>query len=419
MKWPLASLKLLSTLGPQYGANAPAVVRSGKRPRYVRITDISSDGRLRPDGAVEADLVDESEFALEEGDLLFARSGNTVGKTYCYSRADGPCVFAGYMIRFRLNRALVEPRFAFFFTQSEPYQRWLDSKRRVAGQPNVNGAEYSSLVLPVPAPREQRRIVELLEQADALRHQRTEADTLAARILPALFRKMFGEPVANPFKWPIAKGAQIFGNVRYGVGTPPPFAPSGIPFLRAGNIDHGRFVPKNLVYFDEADAHSIERSRVKAGEVIIVRRGAYTGDCAVVPSEFDGAFVGYDLICTANSTTEPEWFTAAFLYPTVWQQIETLRSRAAQQGLNKQQIEEFALPYPPKKLQEQFAQRVRDARRIEAEAEGSRATLNTLFQTMLHRAFTGELTARWRAAHLKELLAEMEQQSRDLRGQPA
>jgi len=98
------------------------------------------------------------------------------------------------MIRFRPAPDLADSRYVFFFTQSTAYKAWVTSRKRVAGQPNVNGAEYSALQFPLPPLREQRRIVELLEQADGLRRQRSEADGLADRILPALFHKIFGDP---------------------------------------------------------------------------------------------------------------------------------------------------------------------------------------------------------------------------------
>jgi type I restriction enzyme S subunit len=256
--------------------------------------------------------------------------------------------------------------------------------------------------------------VELLEQADALRQKRAEADALADRILPALFHKLFGDPATNPKSWPEANGSQIFSEIRYGVGTPPPFADTGIPFLRAGNIDHGTFVPKNLVFFAPEFESSIGRSHVSTGDVVIVRRGAYTGDCAVIPAAFDGAYVGYDLICVPSITTNPDWFCSAFLYPTIWQRVDAIRSRAAQQGLNKEQILSFSLPYPPKHLQDRFSHLAKAVRAQRSQASDSKTKLDTLFATMLHRAFTGELTAQWREAHLKELLAEMEQQAKAL-----
>lgn len=103
MKWPNAKLSEVSLGKPQYGANAPATFYTGKRPRYIRITDIDATGIVSLNGKVEADLQDFSRFLLQENDLLFARSGATVGKTYLYNSLDGPSIYAGYLIRFKLN----------------------------------------------------------------------------------------------------------------------------------------------------------------------------------------------------------------------------------------------------------------------------------------------------------------------------
>src|SRR5207247_720802 len=95
-----------------------------------------------------------------------------------------------------------------------------------------------------------------------------------------------------------------------------------------------------------------------------------------------------------------------------WQQVDNLRSRAAQQGLNREQILSFSLPYPPKSLQDSFAAFLLQIRLHRRKVAESKTILENLFSTMLHRAFAGELTAKWREAHLKELLAEMQQQAK-------
>ena len=95
---------------PQYGASAPAQPYKPELPRYVRITDITDDGRLKGEDCRSAEPSRVSGYELESGDLLFARSGATVGKTYMYRKKDGPCVYAGYLIRFRPNRSLASPR---------------------------------------------------------------------------------------------------------------------------------------------------------------------------------------------------------------------------------------------------------------------------------------------------------------------
>ena len=96
---------------PEYGAAAPARPFDASLPRYVRITDLTDDGRLKPDEIRSAEPLQVAGFELEPGDLLFARSGATVGKTYMHRSTDGPCVFAGYLIRFRALPQSVVPEF--------------------------------------------------------------------------------------------------------------------------------------------------------------------------------------------------------------------------------------------------------------------------------------------------------------------
>lgn len=262
-------------------------------------------------------------------------------------------------------------------------------------------SDVENMEIPLPPLSEQRRIVEILDQADALRKKRAEADAKAERLLPALFYKMFGDPATNPKGWPVVDGNTIFSQVRYGVGSPPPFSEEGVPFLRAGNIKRGQVIHRDLVFFEPIHAKSISRSKVNEGDIVIVRRGAYTGECAEIPSEFDAAYVGYDLICVPSSTTNPKWFSAAFNSPSIWQQIESIRKRAAQQGLNKDQILSFKLPYPPKDLQDEFAEKAISITTQYKNMVIVKDKLELLFQALLHRAFSGDLTTKWREAHTK------------------
>lgn len=171
---------------------------------------------------------------------------------------------------------------------------------------------------------------------------------------------------------------------------------------------------QNLVFFAPEFQSSIQRSKVSSRDIVVVRRGAYTGECAVIPEKFDGVFVGYDLICVPSETTNSYWFSAAFSHPSIWQQIENIRKRAAQQGLNKEQILSFKLPYPPKPIQDKFAEQLLLIYDFYDQTNKVEEKLEKTFSVLLHRAFSGELTARWREAHLKELLEEMEIQRREL-----
>ena len=159
---------------PQYGAAARSRPFERQLPRYVRITDITDDGRLRTEGARSANPAQVTGYELKPGDLLFARSGATVGKTYLYRSEDGPCVYAGYLIRFRPCRKTVVPEYLDWITHSQHYHRWVASMLRAGAQPNINAAEYSSLRFSLPPLPEQRAIAGVLDAIDEA-IERTEA----------------------------------------------------------------------------------------------------------------------------------------------------------------------------------------------------------------------------------------------------
>ncbi len=175
---------------PEYGANTPALPFDPALPRYVRITDITDDGRLRPDDARSAEPSATQGYELDPGDLLFARSGATVGKTYLHRRRNGPCAYAGYLIRFRALPDVASPEFLERWTRSQFYSKWVTSMLRAGAQPNINAAEYSSLRIPLPPFNEQQTIAVVLDSVDGTieraREKRAALQSLKASIADAL-----------------------------------------------------------------------------------------------------------------------------------------------------------------------------------------------------------------------------------------
>lgn len=164
--WECRNLGSLLTQRPEYGANASAVQFDAEnRIRYLRITDIDEHGRLRPDSikAIPNDVAQD--YLLKDGDLLIARSGNTVGKSILYRDCMGECAFAGYLLRFRFNQsALVE--FVAAYLTSDTYWAWVKASVKVGAQPNINAQQYQSMLVPLPPLKEQKRIAEILASID-------------------------------------------------------------------------------------------------------------------------------------------------------------------------------------------------------------------------------------------------------------
>ena len=154
---------------PEYGIGASAVPFSEKLPTYLRITDISEDGWFLEDkkSSVAEEVTDD--HFLEEGDLVFARTGASVGKTYKYRPEDGPLVFAGFLIRVRPNPDKLNSELLFQLTSSEQYWNWVDVTSTRSGQPGINGTEYSSMPLILPnSVQEQQKIADCLTSLDSL-----------------------------------------------------------------------------------------------------------------------------------------------------------------------------------------------------------------------------------------------------------
>lgn len=145
-----------------YGANAPAVEYSDALPRFIRITDIDERGRLRSESraSIEAQ-VDASSF-VRPGDLLIARTGNTIGKTYLVDGSEGHAVFAGYLLCARPDPKKVLPRYLLALSRASSFKNWVKAKMRVGTQPNINAKEYSAY--PVLLPRSVGQQEELCER---------------------------------------------------------------------------------------------------------------------------------------------------------------------------------------------------------------------------------------------------------------
>ncbi len=194
MDWPLVKLADACLEGGKYGSGASAIGFVEGAPRYVRITDIEDSGRLKSakmsaQGLTEKDL---KTYKLKAGDVLFARSGATVGKTYNYQESDGDCVYAGYLIRFRPDPNKLTASFLFAFTGTSHYANWVASKQRVVAQPNINAKQYGyDLEIPLPPLSLQQRFAERLGQIERVRadmeRSRLELDALFASLQSAAF----------------------------------------------------------------------------------------------------------------------------------------------------------------------------------------------------------------------------------------
>jgi type I restriction enzyme S subunit len=154
-----------------------------------------------------------------------------------------------------------------------------------------------------------------------------------------------------PEGWEVVRTKHL-AEIYYGLSQPPEYRSDGIPFVRATNVKKGRIVSDGLVFVDEADLPSSRVVRLRKGDAIVVRSGAYTGDSGLVTEEWAGAVAGYDMVLRFRDSVEPAFLQYALLSPYVLNvQIDPLRMRAAQPHLNAEELGDVLILLPPRERQ--------------------------------------------------------------------
>ena len=153
---------------PSYGINAPAIAYSPQKPRYIRITDITEAGTYSKRSPASVEDVNIDRYYLKENDIVLARTGASVGKSYLYQKDDGNLVYAGFLIKASINDIVADARYVFACLHTQRYWQWVNTVSVRSGQPGINGEEYSAYLLPLPSRTEQTAIADAISDTDRL-----------------------------------------------------------------------------------------------------------------------------------------------------------------------------------------------------------------------------------------------------------
>lgn len=161
--WDCKKMKYVISEPLQYGANEAGDDYKEDYPRYIRITDITEENSLKDDGKLSLSSDIAKPYLLKDGDLLFARSGATVGKTFYYTSNYGTCAFAGYLIKARFNQDKMNPKFVYYTTLGIGYENWKNTVFTQATIQNIGADKYAQLYITVPSMKEQNEIIAHLD----------------------------------------------------------------------------------------------------------------------------------------------------------------------------------------------------------------------------------------------------------------
>lgn len=165
LDWERLTLGSISERKGEYGLNAPACEYEEGLPKYLRITDIDEDGKYIDNGAY-VKHIDSEKYVLRKGDLLFARTGASVGKNYLYDPSDGKLVFAGFLIKYHIKKGY-NPYIVAAMCNIHQYNNWVHMMSARSGQPGINAEEYATYAFMLPKKlSEQEKIAEILAGQD-------------------------------------------------------------------------------------------------------------------------------------------------------------------------------------------------------------------------------------------------------------
>ena len=338
----------------EYGLNAAAKEFDGKN-KYIRITDIDDASReflLSDLSSPDICLDGMSKYLLSSGDVVFARTGASVGKTYIYRENDGIVYFAGFLIRAKVNQDN-DAEFVFQSTLSPSYEKYIRITSQRSGQPGVNAQEYSEYDLFAPSKEEQQRIGHFLRGIDNLitLHQRKCA--LLFSPFQSFISMMF---TTSTFSWEQRKLSEMCGTFEYGLNAAAKEFDGKNKYIRITDIDDAsrEFLLSDLSSPDIC-LDGMSKYLLSSGDVVFARTGASVGKTYIY-RENDGIvyFAGFLIRAKVNQDNDAEFVFQSTLSPSYEKYIRITSQRSGQPGVNAQEYSEYDLFAPSKEEQQRI-----------------------------------------------------------------
>ena len=359
----------------------------------IRISDIQ-DGMVSAKKA--AKIPDEMvgkgrNYQVEPGDILIAMSGATTGKIGVVADDfNGPYLQNQRVGNFRINDAKkVDKVYLRHYLTSPNYQKQLRNLMAGAAQPNISSKQLESIELPLPPLPEQKRIAAILDKADSIRRKRQEAVRLTEELLRSVFLEMFGDPVMNPKGWDVRKFEDI-GSLDRGVSKHRPrnameLLGGSYPLIQTGDVSNSDGYIRS--YKSTYSEIGLKQSKMWPAGTLCITIAANIAKTGILTFDscFPDSVVGFSP--NAHATTEYVQFWLGFLQKI----LEDSAPESAQKNINLEILRNLDIPLPPVKLQTKFSEQVKNLHKLKAKQSTGVNFTDTLFSSLLQRAFKGEL----------------------------
>ncbi len=330
---------------------------------------------------------------------------------------DEPGIATNELIPLQPLPHLVCREFLVYYLRSPEFLTY--ASQHVTGEkmPQVILDRFWAHEILLPPLSEQYRIVEILDQADRLRRLRTEADAKTERTYRAVYTRLFANPDTT---WHVAQLGDLLRRKRGALQSGPSgthlhnydFVPSGtVLAVDIDNVLDGEFVLGRNRRITSKKHEELFKYTLEPGDVLITIIGAVGRSCVFPGTPPPAICTKHVCRIQLDRTVDPEFLSATLRFSeSVRAQFGAIVTGQIVAGIKSKDLRQLRLSVPPRELQAEFANCKGQIDKIRHQARDARTRSEALFSLLIHRAFSAELTASWREAHMKELLQEMEQQ---------
>ena len=372
----------------------PAREAPGRTIAYIDLGALDNDAKeiVSHQSIAAADAPSRARQLVQTGDILVSTvRPNLNGVARVPSDLDGATASTGFCVLRPDGR--LDPSYLFHWVTSPDF---IDAMvRRATGQsyPAVSDRIISESQIPLPPLTKQQRIAAILDQADALRRKRREADQQLSDLKHSLFQSLFGETEGNPLGWPVMTISDLTASSQYGTSGKAG-SEGAYPILRMGNITYQGGWSLGSLKFIDLPLNEVDKFTVQRGDILFNRTNSpdLVGKSAVFREAETYAFAGYLVRLRTNEHAHPEYISA---YLNSAHGKATLRAMCksiiGMANINARELGTIKLPVPPILLQQEFADQIDAIRTAEDLNKAHLAHLDSLFSSLQHRAFQGEL----------------------------
>jgi len=257
----------------------------------------------------------------------------------------------------------------------------------------ISKSKLQNFRIPFPPLEIQRKIVAILEKAEAMKKFRAQADELINQLLQSVFLEMFGDPVKNTKNWQIDSLENKCIKITDGEHLNPKLEPVGRHVILAGDVLENGVAFSSNKFVSEGDFQKfIKKCNPEKNDLLLVSRGATIGRCTSIRTDTPFCLMGSVILIKPKNISH---FYLEYLFKNhnFIRKVINLSSASAQQAIYLKHIKKLQIPVPPSNLQDKFEFIVNKLEKLNEGHKQTREEIENLFNVLMQKAFTGELVA--------------------------